>query len=178
MDASDVTTTAHQVNHRWRARQAPDGDFVVFADGSLSVMNLLCLSGPDEHGSPGTEEWHWTELLRATEWSAGNWVEVDSALSTHTCAGSRAWAGESADHGSIGWVALTRDDGEDTLEWIAISNWSNPFCEVTLDETTVTAASTAGRIWAFPRNVPQNVKITEDPAHPRGAAPDVRRVGA
>jgi hypothetical protein len=74
-------------------------------------------------------------------------------------------AGESAAHGSIGWVALTGDDDEGTLEWVAVSSDSNPFAEVALDETTVTATSTAGRIWAFPRNAPQQVKITEDPAY-------------
>lgn len=79
---------------------------------------------------------------------------------------SRASAGESSAHGSIGWVALTRDDDHLTLEWVAVSCSSNPFAEVTLDATTVTATSTLGRIWSFPRNAPQHVKITEDPAYP------------
>ncbi|MFJ3518833.1 MULTISPECIES: hypothetical protein [unclassified Streptomyces] len=166
MDASDTTVMAREVHHRWRAREAPDGDFIMFSDGSLSVMDLLRLSPPDRLDDVRAERWQWNELLRATEWSAANWVEVATVLSSHAHAGSRALAGESADHGSIGWVALTRDDEEGTLEWIATSNWSNPFSEVTLDETTVTAVSTAGRIWTFPRNAPQQVKITEDPTHP------------
>ncbi|MGY4387515.1 hypothetical protein ACVWXB_000814 [Streptomyces sp. TE12347] len=166
MDASDPTGMAHQVQRRWRAREAPDGDFIVFADGSLSVMDLLRLSPPDRVGDVRAERWQWVEALRATEWSAGNWVEVGSVLASHAHDGSRAWAGESADHGSIGWVALTRDDDEGTLEWIATSSWSNPFSEVTLDETTVTAVSTAGRVWSFPRHAPQHVEITADPDHP------------
>jgi hypothetical protein len=85
-------------------------------------------------------------------------VDVDAVLASCAHAGSRALAGESAAHGSIGWVALTRDDG--ALEWIAISGHSNPFSEVVLNETTVTATSTTGRIWTFPRNQPQHVKIT------------------
>ncbi|MFD7874283.1 hypothetical protein ACFV5G_09195 [Streptomyces sp. NPDC059766] len=166
MEASDATATARQVHHRWRVREVPDGDFVVFADGSLSVMSLVRLSPPGQPDSLRAERWQWIEHLRATEWSSDNWVEVGSVLSSHTHAGSRALAGESANHGSIGWVALTRDDDEGTLDWVAISNWSNPFSEVTLDETTVTAVSTAGRVWTFPRSAPQQVEITEDPAYP------------
>lgn len=32
------------VQDRWRAREAPDGDFIMFGDGSLSVMNLMRFS--------------------------------------------------------------------------------------------------------------------------------------
>ncbi|MFG2972081.1 hypothetical protein ACGFYY_03610 [Streptomyces sp. NPDC048331] len=166
MDASDPTGMAHQVRERWRAREAPDGDFIVFADGSLAVMDLVRLSPPDRVDDVRAQRWQRVELLRATEWDAGNWVEFGTMLCSHACAGLRASAGESADHGSIGWVALTRDDDERTLEWIAISNWSNPFSAVTVDETTVTAVSTAGRIWSFPRHAPQQVAITADPDHP------------
>ncbi|MET9920128.1 hypothetical protein [Streptomyces sp. NPDC006435] len=168
MDVSATSAMAREVHRRWRAREGPDGDFIVFADGSLRVMNLLCLRSPDLPDGPGAEEWHWTESLHATEWSADSWVEVDSALATHAHAGGRAWAGESANHGSIGWVALTRDDGDGgTLEWLAVSSWSNPFRDVTLDDTAVTAVNTSGRIWTFPRDAPQEVRITEDPDDPR-----------
>ncbi|MFI2213478.1 hypothetical protein [Streptomyces sp. NPDC020141] len=166
MNDSAPTAMAQQVRRRWREREAPDGDFVVFADGTLIVMDLLRLQPPDRLDDPRAETWHWTEALRATEWSTDSWVEVHSALATHAHEGSLAWAGESAHHGSIGWVALTRDDEESTLEWLAVSSWSNPFHHVALDETTVTATSTAGRIWTFPRDAPQKVSITDDPAYP------------
>ncbi|MFF9352677.1 hypothetical protein [Streptomyces sp. NPDC014734] len=166
MNVSAEGTMAQRVRSRWRDREAPDGDFIMFADGSLTVMDLLRMRSSDRPDGPGAEEWHWIEALRATEWSTDNWVEVDSALATHAHAGGRAWAGESAHHGSIGWVALTRDDDESTLEWLAVSNWSNPFREVTLDDAEVTAVSTAGWIWTFPRDAPQKVRITEDPAYP------------
>ncbi|WP_196439213.1 hypothetical protein [Planomonospora sp. ID67723] len=112
------------------------------------------------------EDWHWCELLRATAWTPNDWMDVDTTLASCTDAGSRALAGESSDHGSIGWVALTRDDDHHTLEWLAVSCASNPFADVTLDATTVTATSTLGRVWAFPRDAPQQVKITRDPAYP------------
>ncbi|WP_158821050.1 MULTISPECIES: hypothetical protein [unclassified Streptomyces] len=64
------------------------------------------------------------------------------------------------------WRGREAPDDEGTLDRIAISNRSDPFSEVTLDETTVTAVSTAGRVWAFPRHAPQQVEITADPAHP------------
>ncbi|WNI20528.1 hypothetical protein [Streptomyces sp. ITFR-16] len=166
MSDSATTAMARQVRRRWREREAPDGDFIVFAGGSLLVMDLLRMRPPDRPDDPRAESWHWLETLRATEWSTDSWVEVDSALATHTHGGSRAWAGESAHHGSIGWVALTRDDEASTLEWLAISSWSNPFRHVTLDETVVTAVSTAGRIWTFPRDTPQKVVITADPDYP------------
>jgi hypothetical protein len=139
--------------HRWRAREAPDGDFIMFADGSLLVMSLLRLSPAGQLSDPRAERWQWVECLRATERTASDWMDVDSVLASCACAGSRARAGESAAHRSIGWVALARDDGEGTLDWVAVSEGSNPFSEVTLDEATVTATSTAGRIWTFPETL-------------------------
>jgi hypothetical protein len=136
----------------------------MFADGSLSVMSLRRLWSAGQLSDPRVERWQWAEHLRATAWTASDWVDVDMVLASCTYTGSRALAGESAAHGSIGWVALARDDDEGTLEWVAVSEGSNPFSEVTLDEATVTATSTAGRIWTFPRNAPQQVNITEDPA--------------
>jgi hypothetical protein len=153
-----TTAAADEVCRRWRAGEAPDGDFLVFADGSLSVMSLVRYSRAVRRDDPRAERWEWNELLRATAWTAVHWVDVDAVLASCAHAGSRALAGESAAHGSIGWVALTRDDG--TLEWIAISGHSNPFSEVALNETTVTASTTTGRIWTFHRNRPQQVEIT------------------
>ena len=83
-----------------------------------------------------------------------HWADVDTVLASCARAGSRALAGESAAHGSIGWVALTADDDERGLRWVAVCAGSSPFATVALDEATVTATSTAGRIWTFPRNAP------------------------
>ncbi|GAA2610759.1 hypothetical protein [Streptomyces lienomycini] len=163
---SDATPKAEQVQDRWRVREAPAGDFILYADGSLSVMNLLQLHQPGRRHDLRAQDWHWSELLRATAWTASDWMDVDVTLASCAHAGSRALAGESPDHGSIGWVALTRDGDEGTLEWVAVSCNSDPFAEVTLDATTVTATSTSGRIWAFPRNTPHQVEITSDPGFP------------
>lgn len=156
VESTGTSSSADEVHRRWCAREAPDGDFIVFADGSLSVMDYLVICPADSHAG---ERRKWQEILRATAWTAAHWLDVDGVLASCSHAGSRAEAGESAAHGSIGWVALTHDDG--TLEWIAISTDSNPFSKVSLDDTTVTATSTAGQIWAFPRDHPQQVTITQ-----------------
>jgi hypothetical protein len=161
---STGSTAAREVQRRWRAREAPDGDFIMFADGSLSVMSLLRSSPSDRLGDLRAERWQWAELLRATAWTPSHWADVDAVLASCARAGSRALAGESAAHGSIGWVALTADDDEQSLQWVAVCTGSNPFATAFLDEATVTATSTAGRIWTFPRNAPQQVTIAEDPA--------------
>ncbi|WP_424642569.1 hypothetical protein [Embleya sp. AB8] len=173
-----TTDNAALVHERWRARLAPYGDFIVFGDGSLSVMSLMRYAHPDRPDDLRTERWHWWEVLRATAWTPTEWMDVDGMFASCSYAGSRALAGESANHGSYGWVALTRDDVEDTgdtegtgadrrsLQWLAVSCESNPFAEVTLDNTSVTATSTLGRIWTFPRDNPQQVEITEDPDYP------------
>ncbi len=166
MSSPEVTPHADLVRDRWHAREAPYGDFVMFSDGSLSVMELLRFSPAGRLHDMRAEKWQWREALRATAWTPSDWMDVDTTSASCTYAGSRALAGESANHGSIGWVALTRDDAHHTLEWIAVSCSSNPFNEVTLDATTVTATSTLGRIWTFPRNSPQQVQITADPAYP------------
>ncbi|MFI5753502.1 hypothetical protein ACIBBE_48935 [Streptomyces sp. NPDC051644] len=138
----------------------------MFSDGSLSVMRLMRFFPADQLHGMRAENWQWWEVLRATAWTPSDWMDVDTTFASCTYAGSRALAGESSDHGSIGWVALTRDDDHHTLEWLAVSCSSNPFAEVTLDGATVTATSTLGRIWTFPRSAPQQVKITEDPTYP------------
>ncbi|MFC8536319.1 hypothetical protein ACFUJY_20540 [Streptomyces sp. NPDC057249] len=163
MNESVAGSMAELVHRRWREREAPDGDVIVFADGSLRVMDLVRTQSPDRPDDPRAERWHWLEILRATEWSTDDWVEVESTRATHAHGGSRASAGESAHHGSIGWVALTRDNGESTLEWLAVSRWSDPFRDVILDDTAVTAVSTAGHVWTFPRDAPQNVRIAVAP---------------
>jgi hypothetical protein len=139
------------VQARWRARRAPDGDFVMFGDGTLVVMELRRFRDP--------EMCEWLELARARDWEPAYWAEVDSTKASCTRDGVRAQAGESANHGSIGWVALTRLDPDDTLEWLAISQYANPFAHVELDDTTVTATSTAGYVWRFPRDAPHDVEI-------------------
>jgi len=157
---------ADLVQARWRAREAPYGDFVLFSDGSLSVMKLIRFSPADRLHDPRAEHWQWWEVLRATAWTPTDWMDVDTTFASSTCAGSRALAGESSDHGSIGWVALTRDDDQQTLEWLAVSCSSNPFAEVALDGATVTATSTSGRVWTFPRSAPQQVRIDAQDSAP------------
>ncbi|MFI0816944.1 hypothetical protein ACH4TX_10600 [Streptomyces sp. NPDC021098] len=141
--------TDADVQRRWRDGQAPDGDVIVFGDGRLSVMRFWA-----------TEGWSRAEeVLQATEWTAHHWLDVDLVLASCRYAGYRAFGGESAAHGSIGWVALTRDDGRRTLEWLAVCSESDPFAEVSLDDTCLTAVSTSHHVWTFPRDAPQKVEI-------------------
>jgi len=129
-------------------------------------MRLLRSSPAGCPGDLRAEQRRWAELLRATAWTPSHWLDVDTVLASCARAGSRALAGESAAHGSIGWVALATDDEEHSLHWVAVCTDSNPFAAVCLDDATVTATSTAGRIWAFPRSAPQQVTIAQDPAFP------------
>ncbi|WP_246097723.1 hypothetical protein [Streptomyces botrytidirepellens] len=141
---------AEYVQRRWREGQAPDGDLIVFGDGQLSVMRFW-----------GAERWSRAdEILRATEWTVHHWLDVDVVMASWGHAGYRAYGGESAAHGSIGWVALTRDDGQRTLEWLAVCSESNPFAEVALDDARLTAVSTSHDAWTFPRDAPQKVEIS------------------
>ncbi|MEU7280608.1 hypothetical protein AB0A69_17745 [Streptomyces sp. NPDC045431] len=71
MSSFDATGGTHRVAERWRAREAPFGDFVVFSDGSLSVMSLQRSSPPGRRDDPRAEEWEWWETLRATAWAPG-----------------------------------------------------------------------------------------------------------
>lgn len=151
---------------RWRntfngggAKGAPDGDVIVFGDDRLSVMRF-----------PTTECWSRTEeILRATEWTVHHWLDVDLVMASCRYAGYRAYGGESAAHGSIGWVALTRDDRHRTLEWLAVCSESDPFAEVALGNACLTAVSTSRHVWTFPRDAPQKVEIRRCCAADAGA---------
>ncbi|MCO6004922.1 hypothetical protein NE236_08005 [Actinoallomurus purpureus] len=130
--ANNQAVTVEDVQARWRAREAPDGDLILFGDGTLSVMEFHEFADPIR--------WEWSEVVRAKQWTPTNWLDVDITLASCTQDGIRALAGESAAHGSIGWVALIRL-GEETLEWLAISQHSNPFSSVELNETTVSSGT-------------------------------------
>ncbi len=145
---------ARAVQARWKAWQVPDGDVILRADGTLSVMEY----NPGFEGPPT-----WIETLWTTAWSPAGWLEIDSLNASVVYRGHRVLVGESSAHGSIGWVALTHADADSTLEWVAVSRLSNPFSEVAVDDHTVTAVSTAGTMWRFPRNAPHQVEITVDP---------------
>ncbi|APU16371.1 MULTISPECIES: hypothetical protein [Actinoalloteichus] len=153
MAASHRISTPAQVQQRWQARQAPDGDFIVFADGSLSAMEFERFVEP--------VRFRWWETLRAEAWTPMDWLEVDDVLASCTHGRRRASAGESAAHGSVGWVALTSADGRDTLEWLAVSRYSDPFSSVTLDDRVLSATSTSGQVWRFPCDAPADVTISD-----------------
>ncbi|MER8105814.1 hypothetical protein [Kitasatospora sp. NPDC094016] len=121
MASNDARPLAGLVHERWRARQAPHGDFIVFGDGSLSVMRLMRFSPSGRLHDLRAQQWSWWELLRATAWTPTDWTDVDTTFATSTHAGSRALAGEASEHGGIGRVAPTRDDDENTLERLAPS---------------------------------------------------------
>ncbi|MFF0633718.1 HD domain-containing protein [Nocardia sp. NPDC004151] len=158
--------TVRQVLERWRGREAPDGDSIVFGDGTLVTMSLVRRRFQQPGGGVSKpDEWFWQEHFRASAWSAVEWIDVDATFDSAVHGGSRAMVGESASNGSIGWVALTDDDEENTLRWVAVSGTSNPFHRVTLDADFVVATTTLELTWTFPRNAPQDVTIAPaDPA--------------
>ncbi|WP_199041666.1 hypothetical protein [Glycomyces salinus] len=164
MDSQGRAETALRLREHWLAEEAPDPnvDYIAFADGTLMVMELCPLEPVARYSRPAG--YRWSELLQATKWTPSSWLCCDERAS-HTHGGYRALAGESS-WGSIGWVALAREGAEGSLEWVATSFGSNPFSKVELNETTLTAASTAGYIWEFPRGAPQKVRITADPDYP------------
>jgi hypothetical protein len=102
VEPTGTTASADEVRRRWRAGEAPDGDFIVFADGSLSVMRLTRYCPAARPDNRRAERWEWDEILWTTAWTAAHWVDVDAVLASCTHAGSHAMAGESAAHGSIG----------------------------------------------------------------------------
>ncbi|WP_106516437.1 hypothetical protein [Streptomyces himastatinicus] len=158
---TDAEPMAEHVQRWWREGQAPDGDVIVFGDGRLSVMRFWT-----------TECWSRAEeVLQATEWTVRHWLDVDVVMASCGYGGYRAYGGESAAHGSIGWVALTRDDEHRTLEWLAVCSESNPFAEVALDDTRLTAVSTSHDVWTFPRDAPQKVEINRVTERDRGRFP-------
>lgn len=169
-----MDATAREVQARWRAWEAPYGDFIVHGDGSIVVMAPTMWS--DSGSGPAVAGW--SEVLRATAWTCQDWLHVDAVTASFAYDGYRALAGESSAHGSIGWVALTRDTAdnagtadtvqgvENELVWLAVSCTSNPFARVTLNATALTAASTSGRLWEFPRDAPEGVRISDDPQYP------------
>lgn len=113
----------------------------------------------------------WLPLLRATVWEPFDWLEFD-AHNDIACHGAHyVIAGEASAHGSIGWVALVTGVDADTarlppteqqvLEWLLVSRYSNPFYEVDIDDTQVTATSTSGMCWNILRDKPQNATIRQ-----------------
>ncbi|MDI2125852.1 hypothetical protein [Yinghuangia seranimata] len=152
----------------WRRREGPDEDCVVFGDGSLSLVLSCWHQGDDSvDGYLEADRGHLKETLHATGWTVPEWLPLDSGTAPYTLDRFRAYGGESS-HGSNGWVALVRvdEDGGESLEWLMVSWDSNPFGRVVLDETSLTATSTSGWVWTFPRGNPREVVMTRDPDYP------------
>lgn len=108
----------------------PDSEGLHVADGSLytlveGIPILLPEAAPAEH-----------------------WIDADCVLAQLTTQDGRfrIKCGESAAHGSIGFVAL-ESGGE--LLWLLMSERSNPFDQIEIKGSKVVVLSTSGAILRF-----------------------------
>jgi hypothetical protein len=117
---------------QWKNGLMPDREGLYVADGS--VYTLI-----DGRPSPRFES-----SLDAY------WIDADCILAQRTTWDSRyrIKCGESASHGSIGFVALeSESDGE--LLWLLMSEQSNPFDQIEIKGHAVVVLSTSGAILRF-----------------------------
>lgn len=70
--------------------------------------------------------------------------------------GIKVISGES-DYGDDGFIAVI--DCHDKLVWLAFFDCSNPFDDVSVDESLVYARSTNGTMWEFPISSPKDVVV-------------------
>jgi hypothetical protein len=143
---------------------------VLFGDGSLVVMDLLRFEDSEEISAGRFPPAVWRPVLETTAWTSEAWLDLDTY--NHAARHGQQWAiaGEASAHGSIGWVALvTAASGstlrrtppaEQTLVWLLISRYANPFSQVVIDDAEVRARNTLDECWTIRRDAPQHTVIT------------------
>lgn len=162
---------ADAVQAAWRRGQGPDADAVLFADGSLVVMDLVRFQETEKTTTGRFPPAVWQPVLHATAWTAGRWLDLDTY--NHAARHGQHWAiaGEASAHGGIGWIALVTAPGEPalhrapppvhhTMHWLLISRYANPFSEIAIDDTEVRARNTLNECWTIRRDAPQHTRIT------------------
>ncbi|GAA1332472.1 hypothetical protein [Saccharothrix algeriensis] len=131
---SDITTL-------WSAARLPIEDGLYFADGRSYAVEA------DERGLRLVEAFDLGELLTEDpEWL----TSIDITKEIHV-PGGYACAGEGS-HGSEGFFA--RLDEDHSLIWVCYLSESNPFGELSVEASTLTATSTSGLSITLPLDDP------------------------
>ncbi len=141
MDATELT-------RGWRAHETPDIDGIVYAEGSLR---------PLEHR--GGVVLSWLPPLAPGSWAAEHLIDFDTELCRKDLEDWIIRGGESAAHGSVGWLSATHVARPDVPAWVLLSSASNPFDRIGGDETVLTGTTTSGYTWHIPVLAPHLAEI-------------------
>jgi hypothetical protein len=146
---------------RWRARQAPLTDGIVFPSGKMIVFDYCVQS--DERGFD-------FGIYDEAEDNLSNFVashgEHDAwtpllTIGSHECPerGIRVEFGEGS-FGCYGFVACT-DLATERLLWLAFFQESNPFVRAHCRGDTIEATTNLGHTWTFPIHRPERLSVRD-----------------
>ncbi|MFJ3395215.1 hypothetical protein [Leifsonia aquatica] len=136
------------LEERWRRRETPDVEGVVFRSGELHLMEFSMPSGP-----------MWFPRLSARDWEPVGWIDFDTELVTERIRDWVVRGGESSAHGSIGWLSAAHADELDQPAWVLTSGYSNPFIRIRSDHGFFEAFTTSGFIWRVRLEDPLDLTI-------------------
>jgi hypothetical protein len=146
-----------QISEAWKEERCPIVNGIFRPDDSVS---RLMRDGNLENGDPVTLRVADQTTVSELERSGGlEWTYLTQLCEFRATSSRYVAVGGEGGMGSDGFVALLEHDVK--LLWLAFFDWSNPFTEVSIKDTVVTAVSSLDTIWRFPVDAPEAVTLSE-----------------
>lgn len=145
---------ANLLQAKWEDEHCPIADGVFYVDGHAFLF---------EYDGDASTQYTISDRIPTTldavlaeDPEAWTYVTPHTAVSSTTSTVKAIGGG--AGFGADGFVAVVSTD-TGRLRWIAFSQQSNPFHEVSVANDFVIARSTSGSTWSFPIDRPEQVEI-------------------
>lgn len=156
-----LTEPAERIQQRWKASLSPIFNGIVLGNGTFIGIDFR-QSLQDSGELEGVVVTTTDVCLFEAEYQ-DYWTEVTPLCELQVADSKLRILGGEGGFGGDGFVALTTVD-QNELVWLAFFDHSNPFVELSLDESrlVIIAKSNLGMKWVFPLHEPQRVTIIAD----------------
>lgn len=144
------------VQSRWRNRECPIYNGLLFGDGSRRPVELTRQRVPDGNRTTvrvGNIEWDKSWFFEIGD----RWAALIAHCELPLGGGAMAECGEGS-FGGDGYVSIT--DSEGNLSWLLFLDDSNPFVRLEQRGKHLVAISSLSEIWDIPIDSPESIRIS------------------
>ena len=153
------------VQAKWQEWSCPLVNRIVFNDGQVAILDHRIFSKEGEFQLGQVPIIRETDISEFTLADDDDFVWCDPHVSIRIGESLSVYAGESANHGSYGFVALCRNPSR-YFKWIFFSKDLNPFIELAVSENEeVVATNNNGVVLRIPLSNPRASNIESNGRH-------------